>query len=269
VILELLEYFTTPCPKYARKLGYLKEAIAIGARQKRLAGAWAPHLDQSQTLIREAMDQCGRRRTALVLGSGLLLDIPLAELSRQFEHVVLADVVHLRAARRQAAAFANVTLAAEDVTGMAADFDFRVSSGWQGDPVPDPTVFLDRPGIDLVVSANMLAQLPIFPAAALQRRTRLDGEPLEDFCRAVIAAHLAYLRRFDAVVCLITETERAALDKDGVVVQRQDALYGTELPGRGTQWNWDLAPLGEVSRTHAMRNRVVGFRDIFTRQAPV
>lgn len=262
MILELLEYLSTPCPKYARKLGHLKEAIAIGARQKRLAGAWAPHLEQSQAIIREAAEQCERRRVALILGSGLLLDIPLADLSRQFEHVVLADVVHLRAARRKAAEFANVTLVEEDVTGMAADFDFRVSSGWQGDPVPNPAVFLDRPEVDLVVSANLLAQLPIFLAAALQRRTRLDGEPLEDFCRAVIEAHLAYLRRFDAVACLITEVERSALDKDRVVVQRHDALYGAELPHGGTQWNWELAPLGEVSRTHALRNRVVGFRDI-------
>ncbi len=269
MILEFLEYLTTPCPKYARKLGYLKEAIAIGARQKRLAGPWTPHLEQSQALIRKALDQCERRRVALVLGSGLLLDIPLAELSRQFEHVVLADVVHLRAARRKAAAFANVTLLEEDVTGMAAGFDLRVSSGWQGDPVPDPDVFLDRPEVDLVVSANLLAQLPIFLAAALQRRTRLAGDPLDDFCRAVIEAHLTYLRRFDAVACLITEVRRAALDKEGAVVQRHDALYGVELPGGGTEWNWDLAPLGEISRTHALRNRVVGFRDISTWEWPV
>lgn len=269
MILELLEYLTTSCPKYARKLGYLKEAIAIGARQKRLAGAWTPHLEQSQAVIRAAIDLCPRRNSALILGSGLLLDIPLADLARQFEHVVLVDVVHLRAARRKAAGFANVTLLEEDVTGMAADFDFRVSSGWQGDPVPEPTVFLDRPEVDLVVSANLLGQLSIFPAAALQRRTRLDGDPLEDFCRAVIEAHLAYLRRFDAVVCLITEKERTALDKDGAAVQRHDALYGAELPDAGTQWNWDLAPLGEVSRTHALRNRVVGFPDIGAWQGPV
>lgn len=269
MILEILEYLTTPCPKYARKQGYLKEAIAIGARQKRLAGAWTPHLEQSQAVIRAAMDRCPRRGSALILGSGLLLDIPLADLSRQFEHVVLVDVVHLRAARRKAAEFANVTLLEEDVTGMAADFDFRVSSGWKGDPVPDPTAFLDRSEVDLVVSANLLGQLSIFPAAALQRRTRLAGDPLDDFCRAVVEAHLAYLRRFDAVVCLITEIERAALDKDGAVVQRHDALYGAELPDGGTQWNWDLAPLGEISRTHALRNRVVGFEDFGAARDPV
>ena len=77
MILELLEYLTTDCPRYARRLGYLKEAIAIRARQARLKSAWAPHLENSKDVIREAMDRCGRRRTALVLGSGLLLDIPL------------------------------------------------------------------------------------------------------------------------------------------------------------------------------------------------
>ena len=262
MILELLEYLTTDCPRYARRLGYLKEAIAIRARQARLTAAWAPHLEQSKEVIREAMDRCDRRRTALVLGSGLLLDIPLDRLAGAFETVRLVDVVHLRAARRRAFAFPNVVMETGDVSGMAADFDQRYREGWRGHPVPAPTAFRDDSTVDFVVSANLMAQLPIFPAAVLVRRGALDGEAFDRFCRAVMQAHLEYLRSFDATACLITETKREALDRAGRSVQAHDALYGLRLPKGGRAWNWDLAPLGEVSRDHALRNRVAGFCDI-------
>ena len=262
MIFEFLEYLTTDCPRYARRLGYLKEAIAIRARQGRLGAAWEPHLENSKEVIREAMERCDRRRTALVLGSGLLLDIPLDSLAGTFETVRLVDVVHLRPARRQASAYPNVVLETQDVSGMAADFQQRYREGWRGHPVPAPTAFLDDSQIDLLVSANLMAQLPIFPAAMLVRRGALDGDAFDRFCRAVMQAHLDYLRSFDAPACLITETRREALDRAGNSVQAHDALYGIRLPKGGREWDWDLAPLGEVSRDHALRNRVAGFCDI-------
>ena len=262
MILELLEYWTTDCPRYARRLGYLKEAIAIRARQSRLKAAWAPHLENSKDVILEAMDRCGRRRTALVLGSGLLLDIPIDRLAEAFETVRLVDVVHLRAARNRAAAFPNVVLETCDVSGMAAEFQQQYAAGWRGHPVPAPTAFRDDSTIDFVVSANLVAQLPIFLAAALVRRGALEGDAFDRFCRAVMQRHLDYLRSFDATACLITETKREAFDRSGRSVQAHDALYGIRLPKGRREWDWDLAPLGEVSREHALRNRVAGFCDI-------
>lgn len=262
MIFELLEYLTTDCPRYARRLGYLKEAIAIRARQRRLGPAWQSHLERSRETILEGMARCARRRTALVLGSGPLLDIPLAELAAAFETVLLVDVVHLRGARSLAARHANVALVSRDVTGFVEDFEKRVAAGWTGHPVPAPTAFHDDPAVDFVVSANLMAQLPIFPAAALRRRNALADNDFERFCRAVMQAHLDYLRAFDRPVCLITEIRREALDRSGKLVQGQDALFGLRPPEGGREWNWDLAPLGELSRDHALRNRVAGFCDI-------
>ena len=262
MIVEFIEYLTTSCPPYARKTGYLKEAIAIRARYGRLREAWRPHLEQTQALIEEASRACDRHRKAVVLGSGLLLDIPLGALAASFERVLLVDLVHLRRARRLAARHRNVELVTEDITGLAPEFDFRVSAGWRGDPVPEPDLFLDDPSVDLVVSANVMAQLPIFPAAALQRRIGLDGDELDRFCQGIVEAHLAYLHKFEAVVCLITEIEREAFDKQGNSLQRHEALFGVELPDGAAYWDWDLAPLGEISRQHALRNRVAGFCDI-------
>lgn len=266
MILELLEYLTTDCPPYARRLGYLTEAIAIKARYRRHCEAWGPHLAQSRAVVNAAAQACPQRRTALVLGSGLLLDIPLGALAAGFERVLLVDVVHLRASRRVAARYPNVALVTEDVTGIAADLTERLRDGWRGAPVPASTLFHDDAGIDLVVSANILAQLPVIPAAALRRAGADDGE-LGDFCTALVHAHLAYLAGFAGRVCLISETERETYGPDGGIWRLEDALFGVSLPDGGARWTWDLAPVGEVSRRYGIRNHVAGF-DVFDARMP-
>ena len=260
MILELLEYLTTNCPPYARRLGYLREAVAIKARHRRQCEAWGPHLARSRAVVNAAANGCVRRRTALVLGSGLLLDIPLGALSAAFERVILVDVVHLRQARRIAARYPNVSLTSEDVTGLAADLDARLRAGWRGAPVPAPALFQDDDGIDLVISANVAAQLPVIPAAAL-RRAGADDVAVRAFCGAVVRAHLDYLAGFRGRACLITETGREVYGRDGDIWRMEDALFRVSLPHDGLTWSWDLAPPGEVSRRHGIRNQVAGFDD--------
>jgi len=47
VLAELAEYVLTPCPGPARRLGYLKEAVAIGARFRRQRKAWQKGIEKS------------------------------------------------------------------------------------------------------------------------------------------------------------------------------------------------------------------------------
>lgn len=264
MILEALEYLTTACSPEARRLGYLKEAIAIKARHRRNCEVWGPHLARSRAAILAAADACSRRRTALVLGSGLLLDIPLGALSAAFGAVMLVDIVHLRRARRIAAPYPNVTFLADDITGLAKDLPDRLRDGWRGEPVPRPTGFRDVEEIDLVISANVAAQLPVMPAATL-RRAGADGEQVRRFCRAVVEAHLDYLDGFRAPVCLVTETEREIYGPHGDLLRLEDALFGARLPDADAAWTWDMAPVGEANARYGIRNRIAAIYD-FRRQ---
>lgn len=258
MLLESLEYLTTACLPYARRLGYLREAIAIKARYRRHCEAWGPHLARSRAVVNEAAAACSRRRTVVVLGSGLLLDVPIGALSEAFERVLLVDVVHLRWARRIASRYPNVVLVSGDMTGLAADLPHRIAEGWTGDPVPIPSLLQDDDTVDLVISANVAAQLPVIPAAAL-RRAGVEDTALRAFCRDVVQAHLGYLAGFGTAVCLITERGREICDRDGGVLRIEDALFGVSLPDDGVTWPWDLAPVGEVSSRYAIRNQVWGY----------
>ena len=103
-----LDYLAVPVPRHVRRMGYVREPRALRARGDRCRGAWRPHLERTRALILEAAAHCEQSRSALVISSGLLLDIPLEELSRQFESVVLVDIVHVWSVHRQDWRFSNV-----------------------------------------------------------------------------------------------------------------------------------------------------------------
>ena len=134
----------------------------------------------------------------------------------------------------------------------------RLRDGWRGTPVPVPALFRDDDGIDLVVSANVAAQLPVMPAAAL-RRAGVDDAAVLAFCRTVVRAHLDYLAGFAAPACLITERSREIRDRNGEILRIEDALFGVALPDDGVRWFWEMAPLGEAGRDIAIRNQVWGY----------
>ena len=81
MLAEWFRHLSTPCDPKLKRMGYLKELISIDARHKRCFEAWAPHLEHcKKKIILEAAEGIPRRRVT-VLGSGLLLDIPLEPLA--------------------------------------------------------------------------------------------------------------------------------------------------------------------------------------------
>ncbi|ACI99445.1 hypothetical protein [Rhodospirillum centenum] len=254
---ELADSWLTDCPAPLRRLGHAYAATACAARGRRCARAWAPHRERTKAAIRAAVAASACHRTVLVLGSGPLADVPLADLTGRFGRVVLADAAQPPAARLAAwrARRGAVTLATLDLTGTAAALTDPASTA---PPPPGCAAFLDDPGIDLVLSVNLLSQLPLLPlAAALHRWPETDADA---YGRAVIAAHLAHLRGFRCPVLLVTDIARTTLDRDGRVVEREDPLFGVSLPaGTVEDWDWELAPAGELpgGRTHRTRVRAL------------
>lgn len=253
---EALTWLTTPAPDWARKLGYLHELIAIEARHRRWRAQWQPHLDSSQAAIRQAVATCNSRREAVVYGSGLLLDVPLAELAETFERVFLVDAAHLRVTRRKARRFANVECVEADLSGVAIGLMLGVGRGADRLPVPRMPDIEDSSRVDLAISANLLTQLPVTPLRYLARRLEVPAEMLEDYARTIMQAHLDHLMGLNAVRCLITETAAEHLDRNGSVIARHDTLRGIAIPPADRQWRWTVAPRGELSPDYAVRNAV-------------
>ncbi len=255
MILEFLETALTPCPKPVRDLGYRRELIAIGARYRRCRAAWADHLARSRRAIENGIARARSRDTAMVLGSGRLLDVPLGALASAFRRVILVDVLHPLPARWKARCYPNVELRSEDITGTIAGLH-RLKSG---DPLPPVRRFaLHEPGLDFVVSLNLLSQLGVLPAEWIERRLGSTSSAIGDsFCAELVRRHLDDLACASAAVCLIADVEWLHLGADGKVVERGSSIFDLAPPRAAEEWVWPIAPAPESDPIISEARRVI------------
>lgn len=255
MIAELLQYLFLPKAARARRLGVLHGLIALQARSRRCAAAWAPHQQAARAAIVAAMDHAPGNGLAVVCGSGLLQDVPLEELAGRFAQVVLVDLYHMPVARKAAARHGNVALVEHDLSGVLEALVVAP------DVLPAPAAAIPHGAeADLVVSATCLSQIPL---AALDL-ARTAGDPvLEVWASRLVAAHLDALRACRGVAVLVSDVEQRRMAvADGRVEETRDLLFGVPEPalaGR-REWWWDLALAPEAFPRSHLRHRVVAGR---------
>ncbi len=246
---ELWEYLTTPASSTARRLGYVTEVVALGARHRRQRQAWIPHVEAARRFVLDAASQAAPG-CALIAGSGRLIETPLAELAARFDRVVLADLVHPRPVRRAARRFGNVTLIEIDLTGVLE----RLKDGIPSPAPPNLGQF------DFVASCNLLSQLALLPLEALARRG-VDEAACAAFAQALVRTHLEWLRGCATVAALFTDAESHWLEYERPVAGTT-SLWDVPLPPPDLTWTWDIAPPGEEDPRLALRHTVAAWRNL-------
>lgn len=255
---ELFDLLRDRGSRDARRLGHDREAISIASRHRRCHAAWAPHLASVRRLILEASQAATGRENALILGSGLCLDVPVVELSQRFATVYLVDNHHPRAARTLSRRFPNVRLVGAEVTGMAQTAErVRKRKADLPSPLPLPSVLPEvRP--DFTASVNLTSQLAI-PFYRLLGR-HVGARQLAAFARGLIEAHLTWLARQPGQVCLVCDVAWQRADGERILETR-DALEGVILPPPDESWIWRIAPRPEESLAYDRQNLVWAYRD--------
>ena len=246
---------------FVRELEFDRASLEVEARYKRCASHWAEHLKRTRAVILRAALLTVRRRKAVILGAGLLHDIPLAELSELFEEVCLLDVVHSRSCQTRASLFANVRCVRADVTGTAAHL---VQVRKNGGPLQqiEPVLFGDDARLDLTVSVNLLSQLGCAPAAFLAASHA--PEAIRSFQRHLVEAHLAYLRRLPGHTALVTDvawSSRPLRRNDTHPEGRREVLHQVPLPPAAETWDWLIAPAPEADPHHDVLAHVAAYPD--------
>lgn len=253
---EILISLRTRCAPAFVRLGYRYAAVACVGRAARCAAAWAPHQESTRRRILTAMAEApAGRNTAIILGSGPCLDLPMAELLSRFRRVLLVDVAHPPATLRLARRHATIELVERDLTGVAS---ILADPATPAPPTPGCDAFLDDPDVGLVVSANLISQLPLVP---LRQMGKLWPEAdRATYAQAIVTAHLVHLRAFTCPTLLIGDVQRRVIDPDGRVTEMEDPLFGVSLPAGEMEWDWTVAPVGELSTGWSIVNRVRAVR---------
>jgi hypothetical protein len=245
------------CSGYIRGMGYLNESLAMRRRYRRRRAAWEPHLDNSRRFLLFSAEKCRKKDRAVVMGSGLLLDVPLADLAALFREVVLMDVVCLPEIRKRIKTYSNVTFIEKDITGIAETLYKNKLHGIHDLPEVLVPAAMPYENCDFAVSLNILSQLWVVPRAyAVKPRPRIGQEQLDEWCSQITASHYEFLRSLSCPVCLMSDFQFAKRDGKGEIISEGSTVYGLPLPKPEASWTWEIGPLGEESAYYSKELRV-------------
>ncbi|MDR1865390.1 MAG: class I SAM-dependent methyltransferase [Bacteroidales bacterium] len=223
-----------------RRMGYYGDQSGILRRYRRERQGWDEHLQHTRRFITAAA-QNKRRQSAIVLGSGWLLDVPLQELSGMFDRVTLTDVRHPRTVKRQAAKSGNVELLACDISGFALPV-YRYAQKYRNKrqrPPLDvicPDAAPDLSAYDFVVSCNVLTQLDILLIDYLRLFFLPDEEEIIAFRKKVQQTHIEMLPQHRS--CLITDTTERTLTPGGEEQCMTLLYHPVALRIDAQRWKW-------------------------------
>lgn len=257
MLAELFNYLRNPGSLFARELGYSKELIAIDARYKRNRKAWEPHLANSRKAMIDAVESCAIHNAVMILGGGLLFDVPIKQIQKTFKKIYIVDVVFSTRTKKYAQKNADsITLIEHDLNGLETSLA-KIKKNHI------PTIHASLPEtkvqIDLIISANVLSQLHLAPVYYLEKSHQLDDQALFLFAQNIIKAHIDLLRLQKAQVCLLTDYFRFSyIDQKK---ECESALLGIELGKPDNKWRWQVAPLGELAKNESMETEVYFYKN--------
>lgn len=253
MIVEALQYAATIPVTPAPFRSLIGASVSLWSRATRCSNEWAAHEENCRRFVSDTISGMHRRRTVVVLGSGLVRDVPIEALARAFDTVVLVDLVHLASLQMwlKAKRLGTVRLVHRDLSGLD---DALVGKQ------PEPLSFLRQvPYLDLVISANLLSQIGV----GAERRLEQDNDPRRaDVLPQLIKAHLRGLEALPCSTILLTDVCFKALGRSGETLESADLLHGVPVPNTDERWPWPVAPFGEQSRDYRIVHDVVAKRDL-------
>lgn len=239
MILEAIQFAATSAVTPNELRPFIRSSVSLWARARRCAQEWQPHEQNCRAFIRGAVSDLRDKRTAVVLGSGLLRDVPIEFLAKQFDTVVLVDLVHVASVRAwlKVKRLRNVQLISRDIGGTE-----------------EPLAFLRQvPYLDLVISANVLSQIGV--GAKRRLGSDMSGVP-----KTLIEAHLDGLSALPCKAVLLTDISYEVTNHQGELIEEDDLLCGVPVPSHGKEWTWPVAPFGELGKDRQAVHRVIAAR---------
>lgn len=225
-----------------RKMQYIIDQQGIMNRYAREKENWENHIQESKKFILKSAET-KQKGKAVVLGSGWLIDLPLEDLARSFNEVVLIDIVHPGSVKRKIKKFNNVSLYHEDITGGLVDYFYSLlkefKSKKQKAILPDLNAFtFSLPQhTDFVISVNIMCQLHIILIDYIKTFMLYADKELVELAKIIQLSHIKMLPKNKS--CLITDIEEEILDtKDQII--GVNPLIQVDLPkGNFSQkWKW-------------------------------
>jgi hypothetical protein len=249
MIKELIEYALTPSSELAKNFGYLKEIIGIKSRYLRNQKPWQSHLQNCHDVIVNFCEQNPQAESMAILGSGFLQEVPIKFILNHFKKIYLYDLVFPREVRALAKQHTKIELVECDLSG-ALEF-------LQNGKLRMRSPYFQIPA-DLVLSVNLLSQLPLKPYQWILDKKLAEVSECEKFCREIIKNHLRLLKQSSQPSLLISDYEKVFYDRNQNLIESQSSLFSVPISGQKLRtWDWHIAPIGELNPRYSMVLKVL------------
>ena len=240
MILEALEWIITPSSLLARRSGLLAGQIAIRHRAQRCRALWHSHLTATRQAIRHCLENKQKPiNTLMVMGSGHLHDCALDDLLHFADQIVLVDIAHpIEMYWHKYRHKGRLQL-------VTRDLSFTLQKALRGKTTidaPDPAFAALVSQCDLVISLNLLSQLPI-GAHDLWSTQGLAEATIDTLAGQIVQAHRDLLALAPHHLLITDKVVRVRGIENGAerIGGWQDLLYGVNLPKGGQDWLWTIA----------------------------
>jgi len=240
----------THSPEYRRilnKMGYYNYHNALIKRHLNQDGGWDSHLENCRNFIMRALD-FHKPSKVTVLGSGWLLDLPVAEMVENNTKIILVDIIHPPEVINQTGSLGNIELIEDDITGglIKEVWDesrrhsfFNPFKSLENISVPEYTPDYD-PG--MVISLNLLTQLEYLLTNFLKKKSEIKEEEFSQFKSEIQKKHIDFLKKHNSV--LISDVTEIITNKSGTVAATPTLMTNLPPCRFSEEWSWNFDRAG-------------------------
>ena len=229
------------------RMGYYNYQNGLIYHHINQEGGWENHQAHCRSIIIKAMELFKPEKVT-VLGSGWLLDLPLAELVERTQKIFLVDIVHPPDVINQVGRFKNVELIEQDVTGGLIEEVWQKGRKYgffnklrslENINVPE-----FKPDFDtgMIISLNILTQLESLPLDFIKKRSLIKEKDFNLFRAEIQKKHIDFLMRNRSV--LISDYAEVITSRIGDI--KTIPTLVTDLPAcrLSEEWTWNFDQTG-------------------------
>jgi hypothetical protein len=228
-------------------MGYYDYQQGLIFRRINQENGWDSHLEKCRDFILHASDIIKPEKVT-VLGSGWLLELPLAELAERVKNICLVDIVHPPEVREQVKGLKNVELEEEDISGGLIKevwakvgrktFLNKLSSLKE---IEIPEYRLKDPG--MVISLNILTQIESLPVRFLISRSKGGEDDFYNFRKEIQESHIRVLKKHKSII--ITDIHEIITSTSGDTKDEKTAIAEIPEGSCKQEWRWNFDLKGE------------------------
>jgi hypothetical protein len=232
-----------PYRRILNRMGYYAYQNGLIYNHLKQEGGWDSHLARCRSFILRALEYYKPEKIT-VLGSGWLLDLPLAEMIEKTEKIYLVDIVHPPEVQKQAGELENVFIIEQDITGGLIEAVWNISKKYsfinrlkslESITIPEFVPDFD-PGI--VISLNILTQLESRLVDFLKKRSEISEEEFYRFRRGIQERHIGFLLKHKSV--LITDYSEVITKRNGETSTVPTLIAAFPNGQFSEEWTWDI-----------------------------